>query len=79
MAQESAPQEQLEAAMKTAGISAAELARRLGCVPSLVSNWLAGRRKPGIGYAMQLHRELGLDPNIWATPRRLKAPSTVAA
>lgn len=75
------PPQRLEAAMKAHGIHAAELARRLGCDHSVISNWLAGRRSPGIGYALGLQRELGLDPNIWAgrrgrrKPRRRVAPA----
>jgi transcriptional regulator with XRE-family HTH domain len=65
--------------MKAHNIHAAELARRLGCDHSVISNWLAGRRSPGVGYALGLQRELGLDPNIWVSRRGRPKPRRRAA
>jgi plasmid maintenance system antidote protein VapI len=64
------PGKLLADAMAAANISAAELARRLECADSMVSNWLAERRTPNVEYALKLRDVLGLDPWIWVKTRK---------
>lgn len=49
-------------AMTRSGSSQSELARVLGVSPSAVSEWLAGRRRPGIQHLERIARLAGVNP-----------------
>lgn len=45
--------------------SQAELAKRLGIQPGVVSRWINGERIPILRFALQLEELLGVKPNLW--------------
>lgn len=47
----------------------AEIARRIGCSPKLISAWMAGRHAPS-GYHLKSMAEAGLDVMYILTGRR---------
>lgn len=50
------------------GWSQAELARHTGFAPSMLLQYLYGDKRPGLGAAMALERELGIAPESWLQP-----------
>lgn len=50
--------------------AAADLARRLGADPGLVSRWVAAKRKPAAEYRDLIQDTLGIDSRLWSKPPR---------
>jgi transcriptional regulator with XRE-family HTH domain len=44
----------LQRALERAGLSQAELARRIEAHPNLVNSWVSGRRRPSLAYLAKL-------------------------
>lgn len=55
----------LNSTLDRRGISNADLARLIGCKPSLVSRWRRGKRRPDRTSAQRLHEALGIKPALW--------------
>lgn len=49
---------------------AAELARKIGVDPGVVSHWKAATRKPSSSYRDVLQDELGINRRLWDAPPR---------
>jgi len=54
----------LELALKRAGVSQAELARRVGREPASVSHWLSGRNEPTRQMLPVIEKALGTSPGF---------------
>ena len=55
----------LRAAIVDRGWTQNELARRLGTDSAVVSRWMTGQRKPGLGLAMRIETLLGVSSGLW--------------
>lgn len=70
------------ALLAKSGSKAAEIAARVGCSRSLVSQWLTGDRKPTRQWRVVLERAYKIAPAAWdraKAPARVSAPASIAA